>query len=165
MRELPEILTRQMAVPVAHWIAGQCAVVLFLDFTQGNPTEQPWAVLATFARDGQSWAAHKGWCAIGWPCDPLSPVHRPYAFEDHVLQRAGGSHARAPVPPGDPAIVACGLAAPEVTQIEVVQDGHETRRRLDRQLDAWVVCIEMPVPYEIKALDDAGQVLDTLRGD
>jgi hypothetical protein len=163
---LPETVTHQMAVPVAFWTAGSCAVVLFLNFTNpAGPGGPPGAEMRVYGREGETWVAARRWMGIGWNRDPLSQAQHPQTFDEHALQRAGSTLAPAQPAAGRPAIVVCGIAAPEVTQLSVVQPGHEMRRRIDRHFDAWIVCMEELAPYEITALNDTGEVLGTLRGD
>ena len=53
---LPEVLTRDMSVPVAYWKARQCAVVLTLAFAwYGHDQPEPMAMEVVYSRgeDGQ----------------------------------------------------------------------------------------------------------------
>jgi hypothetical protein len=158
---LPDILTRQMAIPVAHWTADGSAVVLFLDFSESSgPGDNPMAIVRTFARDGEKWIAHRRFVGFGWSYDP---IFRPRDAEENVLAEVGRRVAVEPVAPGFPAVVVAGCAAPDVTQIAVVQGDREVRRELASHFGVWIVCMDTVVPYEIRALNDNGDVLGRIR--
>jgi tetratricopeptide (TPR) repeat protein len=52
---LPEVMTHQMAIPVAYWTASQSAVVLLLQFSRHGRRRSAVAIMATFSRDQGPW--------------------------------------------------------------------------------------------------------------
>ena len=52
-----------------------------------------------------------------------------------------------------------GLA---VTQIALIQDGHDDRRPLESHLGAWVIYTQPTSPFQVTALDANGTVLASL---
>jgi hypothetical protein len=130
---LPEVLTYQMSIPVAYWRASVCAVVLFLRFHPAGGKFRPTVTMGTYFLGGERWSAHRMWASTEQP------------------------------EPGYPAAVVVGRVAPAVTQIALVQDGHEDRRSLESHFGAWVVCAEKPGPYDVAAFDDYGVMLATLQ--
>jgi hypothetical protein len=42
-----------------------------------------------------------------------------------------------------------GRVGPAVTQIALIQDGHEDRRPLESHLGAWVICTEQASPFQV----------------
>ena len=61
-----------------------------------------------------------------------------------------------------PAWVASGRASGEVAYIAFVKAGVEDRRRLNSHFGSWVVCTEVPGPFEVVAFDSSGQLLARL---
>jgi len=49
-----------------------------------------------------------------------------------------------------------------VTQIALIQDGHEDRRQLESRFGAWVVCTEKHGPMDVAAFDEHGLMLASL---
>src|SRR5215471_13872420 len=166
---LPEVLTRQMSVPVAFWKATSCAVVLFLRYSRvyfpgdDDVTFHPRATMGTFYRQADRWAAHNWWGGTGWSHDPVADPGSLRDLDGHAITGSGGSHNPSP-PPGCPASVLTGRASPAVTHLALVQDDREERRELQSHFGSWVVCIETWSPYQINALDETGAVLGCITG-
>lgn len=161
---LPETLTYDMAIPVAYWKAEQCAVVLVLRFSS-HGGDEPDAIEMQFtyslAQDG-SWIPPQHAVGGSFGYDPLaSPDGWHYGLDGQAIVTSGGSQA-ATITPGHPARTAVGQAAPEVKYLTLIKDGQEDRRPLDSHFGAWVVCTELPGPFEIAALDANGTRLATL---
>jgi len=160
---LPEELSYHMAIPVAYWVARQCAVVLFLMFPRhGRRQRHPMILQATYSRTG-----------AGWTRDPYSsgtffdhdPIARPGDMRDlggQPMTSGGSMHLQEQPPPGYPAAVVTGRVDPAVTQIAFIQDGHEDRRPLQSHFGAWVVCAERLGPFQVAGLASDGTVLATL---
>ena len=118
-----------MAIPVAYWVASLCAVVLFLMFPcHGRRQRDPMILQATYSRTG-----------AGWTQDPFSsgtffdydPIARPGDMRDlggQPMTSGGSMHLQEQPPPGYPAAIVTGRVDPAVTQIALIQDGHEDRR-------------------------------------
>lgn len=155
---LPDVLTYQMAIPVAYWTASQSAVVLFLQFSRHRRERWPVAITATFTRDQGRWKADSHWPGTGWGHDPIANPGDLWEMDSQAMTVSGGSRTDNPVP-GQLAAVWLGRAAPAVRQIALIQDGHEDRRPLDSHFAAWVVCTEQPSPFHVTALDQNGTVL------
>jgi hypothetical protein len=126
-----------MAIPVAYWVASQCAVVLFLMFPRHGRQRDPMIMHATYSRTG-----------AGWTRDPYSsgtffdhdPIARPGDMRDlggQPMTSGGSMHLREQPPPGYPAAVVTGRVDPAVTQIALIQGGHEDRRPLQSHYGAW----------------------------
>jgi hypothetical protein len=162
---LPETLAYQMAIPVAYWKAGQCAVVLVLRYTRpwrSRPDPTQIMVVYSRASDG-SWAPPRGAGGTGFPYDPIArPGGAMQALGGRQMVTGGGSFAREAAP-GRPATIATGLAAPEIEHLAVIQDGSEDRRPLESHFGAWVVCTEQPGEFEVAGLDQEGKVVDSIR--
>jgi len=164
--ELPDVLTRDMTVPVAFWEAVSCAAVLFLHYIRDpfDDTRRPFAVVGTYARDGAGWSAHSHWLGHGWNHDLVA---NPDALPDLDGQMitGGGSGVFSDQPaPGHPAAVATGHVAPAVTGLALIQDGREDRRELQSYFGAWVICTEQWAPYQVNALDKTGAVIGSVDG-
>ena len=159
---LPEVLTYQMAVPIAYWKADWCAVVLFLRFHCWEEGRwDPTAVMATYSRDEDQWTAHRHWVSTSFSPDPIA---RPGDLR-HLGGRAiaASGHSRWPQPaPGNPAMIVHGRVGPSVTHLALIQDGCEDRRPLESHFGAWVVCTEQASPFQIIALDASGTVLASI---
>lgn len=161
---LPEVLTDDMAIPIAYWIAGQCAVVLVLHFVRhGHDGPHPMAMQVIYSRgeDGP-WQPPTG--ASGGSFFSHDPVRSPGSTRDldgNPMVRGGSSQAREAIP-GRPATIATGRAAPEVKYLAVTKDGQEDRRPLESHFGAWVVCTEQPGSFEVAGLDATGTVLASL---
>jgi tetratricopeptide (TPR) repeat protein len=155
---LPDVLTYQMAIPVAYWTASQCAVVIFLRFSRHGRERWPLAIMATFSRDQGRWKADSHWHGTGWNHDPIANPGDLRELDGQAMVVGGGSRTDTPAP-GHPAIIQLGRAAPTVRQIALLQDGHEDRRPLDSHFGFWVVCTEQPSPFHVTALDQNGTVL------
>ncbi len=162
---LPEVLTRQMSVPVAFWTAEHSAVVLFLHYLPDpDGGEHPMALMGTFTREGAGWRAHRHWHGGMWSHDPIAD---PGGTADlGGLQIAGGGDgAFTDQPqPGHSAYVVTGRVSGAVTAITVIQDGHEDRRDLLSHFGALVICTEQPSPYQIDALDATGTIIGSIQG-
>ena len=163
---LPDVLDYTMSVPVASWAASGCAVVLFLEYSRdpdGTIAPRPVVHMPTFARDGDSWTAHR-WCVgAGWSHDPIANPRDLRDLSGQVMAGGSGGFTATPAP-GHPAVIVAGRVAPVVTQIALIQDGREDRRALRSHFGAWVVCADRWSPYQINALDDNGAVLASIQG-
>jgi tetratricopeptide (TPR) repeat protein len=155
---LPEVLDHRMAIPVAHWTALRCAVVLFLRFPRHGRDRRTAVIMATFTRNQGQWNPDPHWHGTGWDHDPIASPGDLRELDGQALVVGGGSHTDTPAP-GYPASIQLGRAAPAVTQIALVQEGREDRRPLDSRFGFWVVCTEQPTPFHVTALDDNGTVL------
>jgi hypothetical protein len=155
---LPERLTYLMSIPVAYWTATRCAVVLFLNFRLIDGEWHTLATMATFTRDGGTWASPKYWGGTGWSHDPIANPGDLRDLDGNAMVTGGGSHSDTPTP-GTPAVIIHGRVAPTVTEIGLIQDGHEDRRPLESHLGAWVVCTEQPSPFRVTAYDQSGVML------
>jgi hypothetical protein len=161
--ELPAVLTRQMAVPMAFWTTGNCAVVLFLRYPdRTGDWDEPVGTTATFSRRRDGWAADRWWTGSGWP-DPIAEPDMSSHLGDRAIVTSGGSFTDRPSP-GQPAAVAVGLVSPAVAAIALTQEGNEDRRELRSHFGAWVVCTEKWAPYRIDAQDRAGAVIGSIAG-
>lgn len=153
-----------MAIPIACWAAGTCGVVVFLQFHRihaaARPT--PLALRVTYSRTSTEWVAHKHVWGSSFGPDPIADPDDLRDLDGRPMVIGGSSHAAEPPPPGVPATILIGRAAPQVTGIALIQDGHETRRRLDSNFGAWVVCTERSGPFQVAALDGNGAVLATI---
>jgi hypothetical protein len=159
--ELPEVLTYQMSIPVAYWIAPTCAVVLFLRFEPWDGRFRPKVTMGTYGRDRERWNAHRMWASKSWSHDPIA---KPGALRDlagKTIGSSGGASTEQPEP-GYPAAVVVGRVEPAVKQIALIQDGHEDRRELESHFGAWAVCTDKPRPYDIAAFDEVGVMLASL---
>jgi tetratricopeptide (TPR) repeat protein len=161
--QLPDVLTHEMALPMAYWVAEQCAVVLVLQFSRhGHDEPEPIAMTVTYSRgeDGR-WEpptlVHGG----SFFHDPIRSPESTRDLDGSPMVRGGSSQARE-VRPGRPAFIATGRAVPEVKYLAVVRDGHEDRRPLESHFGAWVVCTEQPGPFEVIGIDATGTVLASL---
>ena len=159
---LPEVLTYQMAVPIAYWKAEQCAVVLFLRFHRDEEERgQPMALMATYARDEGQWTAHRHWLGTGFSSDPVA---RPGDLR-HLGGQAivvSGQSWPAQAARGKPAMIVHGQAGPAVAYLALIQDGREDRRPLESHFGAWVVCTEHASPFQVTALDANGTALASI---
>lgn len=162
---LPETLTYQMAIPVAYWKAEQCAVVLVLRYPRpwrSRPDATQMMVVYSRAPDG-SWTPPRGAGGTSFPYDPIArPGGVLHALGGRQMATGGGSYAREPAP-GHPAVIATGLASPEIKHLAVIRDGSADRRSLQSHFGAWVVCTEQPGEFEVAGLDQDGNVVDSIR--
>jgi hypothetical protein len=161
---LPEKLNYEMSLPVAYWKASVCAVVLFLQFDNLGGRIWPKVMMGTFARDGELWVANKWWVSKSWPHDPIAKPGYLRNLGGQAITIGGGSYDVDPEP-GYPAIVRVGRVSSAVRQIALIQDDHEDRRPLHSHFGAWTVCLERVGPYQVRALDEDGNVLGSLQGD
>jgi tetratricopeptide (TPR) repeat protein len=163
---LPGVLTYEMAVPVAYWKAGQCAVVLVLSYSRhgrNEPMPMPMAMEISYSRgaDGR-WEPPARSVGGSFSHDPIRTPGSMRDLDGNPMVCASSFRADEPRP-GHPACVAVGRAAPEIRYLAVTRDGHEDRRPLESHFGAWVVCTEQPGPFEVAGLDANGTVLATLR--
>jgi tetratricopeptide (TPR) repeat protein len=161
---LPGVLRHEMAIPVAYWVAGQCAVVLVLQYmfpSHGHDEPMPMAMQASYSRgaDGR-WEPPARIHGTTFSPDPLRNPES--IWDQHRPMVGGGMSLAGEATPGHPFVIATGRAAPEVKYLAVVKDGHEDRRPLESHFGAWVVCTEEPGPFEIEGLDANGAVLASL---
>jgi hypothetical protein len=162
----PDALDYTMSIPVASWTAAGCAVVLFLEYSRdpdGTIAPRPVVTMATFARDGDSWTAHRHFVGAGWSNDPIASPQGVRDLGGQIMVGGSGGFNAAPAP-GHPAVIVAGRVAPAVTHIALIQDGHEDRRALRSHFGAWVVCTDRWSPYQINALDENGTVLASIQG-
>ncbi len=162
---LPDVLTYEMAIPVAYWKAGQCAVVLVLQFfgcRRGEP--EPIAMRVTYSRakDG-TWKrpTHTHVFGGSFSHNPIADPGSQRDLGGSPMVRGGSSRA-AEITPGYPAVIATGRASPEVRYLAVSKDGHEDRQPLESHFGAWVVCTEQPGPFDVLGINESGQVLARL---
>ncbi len=162
--EPPGVLTHTMSVPMAFWTTANCAVVLFLRYSE-QPDEPPMpaATMGTYYRDGGRWRAHRYRVGTGWSHDPIASPGATRDLGDRALVVVGGGLTDRPRP-GQAAVIRAGRASPAVTALAVIQDGLEDRRPLRSHFRAWVVCLERWSPYQINALDHAGAVIGSTQG-
>jgi len=162
---LPAVLTGQMSVPLAFWTAAHSAVVLFLQY-QPNPFGGvvPAALMATYARDGDGWRAHRHQHGHGWSHDPVADPGGTADLGGRAIAGGGSGTFTDQPSPGHPAYVITGRVSAAVTAIAVIQDGQEDRRDLQSHFGALVICTEQPMPYQINALNSAGAVIGSIDG-
>jgi hypothetical protein len=152
-----------MAIPVAYWIARQCAVVLVLRFSRhGHDEPGPVAMQVSYSRgeDGR-WEPPTHILGSAFSHDPIRSPGSMRDMDGHPMVY-GGSSQTDEVTPGHPAVIATGRAAPEVKYLAVIKDGHEDRRPLESHFGAWVVCTEQPGSFDVAGLDATGTVLASL---
>ena len=162
---LPAVLTRRMSVPVAFWTAAHSAVVLFLQYVpDGFGSVGPMVLMATFARNGDSWSAHQHWHGHHWSHDPIADPGGTADLGGREIVGGGSGTFTSKPQPGHPAYVVTGRVSAAVAAIAVIQDGHEDRRDLHSHFGTLVICTEQPSPYQINALDTAGTVIGSIDG-
>jgi hypothetical protein len=161
---LPEVLTYDMAVPVAYWTAECCAVVLILRFIRLGHDDRhaPLALIVEYSRgeDG-GWVSPRHVVGGSFSHDPISSPDSMRDLGGNPMVHGGSSQARE-VTPGRPASVVRGRAGPEVKYLASIKDGHEDRRPLESYFGAWVVCTEQPGPFDVVGRDASGVVLGVL---
>jgi hypothetical protein len=156
---LPDVLAYEMAIPVAYWKAGPCAVVLVLHFSYltGEPT--PMVMQVTYSRNGDgTWKTPTHVGGSSFSHDPIADPGGQRDLDGRSMVGGGGSWATE-ITPGYPASVVTGRAAPEIRYLAVVKDGHEERRPLESRFGAWVVCTEQPGPFDVVGFSEGGDVL------
>jgi hypothetical protein len=160
LRPLPAKLSRHMAAPMAHWIAGDKAVVLFLRFHRHRRTWRPlalytWdptAVMATFTRQDGAWEADQHWHGTSFH-DPFTDPGGLRGLDGRILVYSGSSR-------GDSGTILHGIASSDVKHLAVVQDGHEERRPLENHFGAWVIRTTKPGPFTVAAIGKNGTTVD-----
>lgn len=147
---LPKELTYQMAIPVAYWTATRHAVVLFLQFFWSDEEAKwfPTVTMGPFTREGDGWTSPKFWAATDWWHDPLANPGDLGDLDGRAMVTGGGAET-----------IRHGRVAPAVTEIGLIQDGHEDRRPLESHFGAWVVCTDQPSPIHVTAYDKNGVML------
>jgi tetratricopeptide (TPR) repeat protein len=159
---LPETLTRQMAIPIAYWTAGQCAVVLTLRYSRhGRGAPQPVGLQLAYTRDADGWTARRHFVGSSFSHDPIAKPGSSRDLDGRPMV-IGGRSIAGQVTPGRPAFVATGRAAPEIRYLALISGGHEDRRPLESHFGAWVVCTEGPGPFELTGIGENGEVLASL---
>jgi tetratricopeptide (TPR) repeat protein len=159
---LPEVLTHQMAVPIAYWKAERCAVVLFLRFHRDAEGRwDPMALMATYSRDEDQWTPHRRWMGTGLSPDPIARPGDLRHLGAQAITISGHSWPAQPAP-GNPAMIVHGQVGPAVTQLALIQDGCEDRRPLESHFGAWLVCTEQASPFQVTALDASGTALASI---
>jgi tetratricopeptide (TPR) repeat protein len=151
---LPPTLTPEMAIPMAYWKGEQEAVVLILDYSWEDGDWSPMAWEATFTREGDSWIANKHWHGGGWSPDPIIEPRSLRDPGDRPMVTGGGSSRSRR-----------GQAAPTVTEIGLIQNGHEIRRPIDSHFGAWVVWTDQPGPFTITGYDSTGTLLASIESE
>jgi hypothetical protein len=146
---LPAELNHHMAVPMAQWIAGDKAVVLFLSFDRHRRSGDPMATMATFTKQDGEWKADKHWHGTGFH-DPSADSG---VLGGQTIVYSGSSW-------GDSGTVLHGSAAPDVKHLAVIQDGQEERHPLDNHFGAWVIRTTKPGPFTVAAIDKNGATVD-----
>jgi tetratricopeptide (TPR) repeat protein len=155
---LPDVLSYRMAIPVAYWTAGQCAVVLFLRFTRTGREQYPVGMQVTYEKGAEGWTAHRHSVGTSFSHDPIaSPGDRRHLGRRRMTTGSGARAER--ITPGHPAAVWTGSASPTVRHIALIQDGREDRRPLDSHFGAWIVCTEGLSPFQVAGYDENGTVL------
>jgi hypothetical protein len=149
--DLPETLSYQMALPIAYWKAERCGVVLILEFCQWDGEWSPMVVMARFTRDGSSWIPDQHWHCTSWSHDPIAHPRSLRNLGGRPMVTGGGSES-----------VRHGRVAPTVTEIGLIQNGHEVRRPVDSRFGAWVVCTDEPTPFRVTAYDHTGNLLASI---
>jgi len=147
-----------MAIPVCYWAGSTCGVVVFVRFARGARLA-PMALHVTYSRTSGEWVPHDRFWGTSFGFDPVAdPDHR-RDLDGRPMVTGGSSWVTEPPPPGLPAAIVTGRAAPGVARIALIQDGYEVRRQLDSHFGAWVVCTERPGPFQVAGLDSNGAVL------
>lgn len=149
---LPAELNHHMAVPMAHWIAGDKAVVLFLRFHKHRHDWDPMALMATFTRQDGEWKADKHWHGTSF--------HDPFADPGGLRSLGGATIVYSGSSRGDNGTILHGIAAAGIKYLAVIQDGREERRPLDNHFGAWVTRTTKPGPFTVAAIDKNGTTVD-----
>lgn len=149
---LPAELNHHMAVPMAHWITGDKAVVLFLRFSRHRRTWDPMALMATFTKQDGEWKADKHWHSTGFH-DPLTDPDGLRGLAGRAIVYSGSSG-------GDSGTILHGIAAPDVRYLAVIQDGHQERHPLENHFGAWVIRTSKPGPFTVAAIDKNGTTVE-----
>lgn len=91
---LPDVLTYQMAIPVAYWTATHRAVVLFLRFSRHGRDRDSVAVMVTFSREQGQWQAGRDpSVGTGWGHDPIANPGDLRELDGRAMTISGGSSA------------------------------------------------------------------------
>ena len=160
---LPDVITYDMTIPIGYWTAEESAVVVFLGFSEiPGLGIRPFASSIPYYMEDSKWTVESSGVAGGFefPFDPVTQPER--AGELAGRAAVYGSLKRVQADGKSPLWVATGRASPQVASIALVRAGTEDRRRLDSRLGTWVVCTEVPEPFEVVALSSSGQVLARL---
>jgi hypothetical protein len=150
--ELPAELSYLMTIPVAYWTAQQCAALVFLQFRRHGRQHRPMALQIIYWRGDHSWIPPKGFAGTSFRHDPIANPGDRHDLNGRPMVHGGASEARQETP-GRPAVVLMGRAAPAVTHLAVIQDGHVDKRRMDSHFGAWVVCTERLASFEMEGMD------------
>ena len=152
-----------MTIPIAYWTADRCAVVLFLSFHRdGRHGPQPVATMGEYSRDAGQWVAVPGfWVGTSFSIDPIARPDDGRDLAGRPIAAGSGAWSDQPTP-GRPARIMHGRVGPGVTELILVQDGREIRRRLDSHFGAWVICSEHATPFQVCALDADGTILGSI---
>ncbi len=116
----------------------------------------------TYSRTGEGWTGQRHSYGSSFGHDPIARPGYRRDLDGQPMVCGGSAYATQPPPPGHPAIIVTGRAAPAVTHIALIQDGHEDRRPLRSHFGVWVVCTEQLTPFQVAGLDQDGTVLATL---
>jgi hypothetical protein len=160
---LPDFIAYEMTIPIGYWTAKESAVVVFLDFSEiSGLGTLPFATSVPYYREAGRWTVEASGVLGGWefPFDPVAQPERAGELDGEAA--VYGSLSRVQTAGKLPVWVATGRASTQVASIALVQGGIEDRRRLDSHFGAWVVCTEVPEPFEVVAFDSYGQVLARL---
>jgi len=110
---LPEVLTYQMAIPVAYWTASQCAVVVFLTFNGlGLGGREPMLLQVTYSRTGEGWTGQRHSYGSSFGHDPIARPGYRRDLDGQPMVCGGSAYATQPPPPGHPAVIVTGRAGP-----------------------------------------------------
>jgi hypothetical protein len=160
---LPNVITYEMTIPIGYWTAKESAVVVFIDFSEVSKLGiLPFATSVPYYREAGKWTVE----ALGvmggfeFPFDPVAQPERAGELDGEAA--VYGSLSRVQTNGRFPVWVATGRASSQVASIALVQGGTEDRRRLDSHFGAWVVCTEVPEPFEVVVFGSSGQVLARL---
>jgi len=151
---LPAELNHHMAVPMAHWIAGDKAVVLFVRFHRHRRTWHPMATMATFTMQDGEWKADKHWHGTSFH-DPITDPGGLRGLGGQTIVCSGSSA-------GDSGTILHGIAAPDVKYLAVIQGGHQERQPLDNHFGSWVIRTTKPGPFTVAAIDKDRATVDHL---
>jgi hypothetical protein len=163
---LPGVITHESTVPtpIGYWTTSRSAIVVFFHFVKIPDLDgvQPFMMEIPYYLEAGKWTVETSGRVSGSGF-PFDPVIEPGRVDDldgsHLVY---GSLSRKQPEGKSPIWVATGRASREVAYVAVVQGGVEDRRKLDSRLGVWVVCTEVPKPFEVVAFDSSGQPLARL---
>ena len=139
---------------MAYWKGEREAVVLILDYSWRDGDWSPMAWEATFTREGESLVANKHWHGGGWSTDPITEPRGMRDLGDRPMVTGGGSSRSRH-----------GRAAPAVTEIGLIQNGHEIRLRIDSAFRRLGRLGRSARPYTITGYDRTGTLLASIESE